>query len=196
MNKYTLDPFLVYRHSLDDKTFFIDIDLDYYRELYNEWDFSPSNNRDLDEDLLEYLSDCCEDIPWKYKLAIIFNLPVAVREEDKEQRATDSIRSFIRYLIRREYASGRKKLRKVAIYALVGVFLFAGAYLLEPYRNVAVPFNILSEGLVVGAWVSFWEVFSVAFFGLSESWQRLSVLGRLLESEIIYNYREKVSTRD
>jgi len=196
MKKYTLDPFLVYRHSLDDKTFFIDIDLDYYRELYNEWDFSPSNNRDLNEDLLEYLSDCCEDIPWKYKLAIIFNLPVAVREEEKEQRATDSIRSFIRYLIRREYASGRKKLRKVAIYALVGVILFAGAYLLEPYREVAVPFSILSEGLVVGAWVSFWEVFSVAFFGLSESWQRLSVLGRLLESEIIYNYREKVSTRD
>jgi hypothetical protein len=38
-------------------TLLIDIEVKFYREIFNTWDFSPELNRDLDDDLFEYLEE-------------------------------------------------------------------------------------------------------------------------------------------
>ena len=58
MRETKFDPLKIYRFDEAKGSFCIDIDLDFYRELYSEWDFSLQRNRDMDKDLLEYLVDC------------------------------------------------------------------------------------------------------------------------------------------
>jgi len=49
--------------------------------------------------------------------------------------------------------------------------------------------DLLVEGLIIGAWVSIWEVFSVIFFKLSEHRKKIRSFRRLLAAEIVYRYR-------
>ena len=87
----------IYRFDEESGAFLIDIDLDFYRELYSEWDFSPQRKRDLDNDLLEYLVDCCDEIPARYPVAIAINLPEAVYDATREERATQGFKNFFTY---------------------------------------------------------------------------------------------------
>lgn len=189
MRREKFDPKKVYRYASETGTFFIDIDLDFYRELYSEWDFSPQYNRDLDEDLLEYLSACCEEIPRRYRLAISMCLPESVRNPLKEERATRGIHNFFTYLIRRETNRSKSYYIKVLKFLLVGVILLIFAGLLENFLAEIPHTDLLVEGLIIGAWVSIWEVFSILFFKLSDHRKAIANYRRLLGAGIEYRYR-------
>ncbi len=189
MREPKFDPKKIYRYDQQTGTFFIDIDLDYYRELYSEWDFSPQRNRDLDEDLLEYLSDCCEEIPRRSPISIVMSLPQSVYEPLKEQRATKGFHNFFTYLIRRKNIRNRSYYKKIAIFLLVGVLLLVLASLLEKYLAAVPHSELLAEGLIIGAWVSIWEVFSILFFKLSDYRKDIATFRRLLAAGIDYRYR-------
>ncbi|WP_303720620.1 hypothetical protein [Malonomonas rubra] len=189
MREEKFDPKQVYRFDPKTGTFFIDIDLDFYRELYSEWDFSPQHNRDLDEDLLEYLSDCCDEIPNRSSLCISMSLPQAAYDPQKEERARQGFYNFFRYQVRREKNRSRSYYAKIAKFLFLGTLLLILAtsldHLLSDIKNT----EILTEGLIIGAWVSIWEVFSIIFFKLSEHRQRINTYRRLQQAKIIYRYR-------
>lgn len=190
------DPKKVYRFDEEKNAFLIDIDLDFYRELYSEWDFSPQRKRDLDEDLLEYLVNCCDEIPSRYGVIISINLPESVYDATREKRATQGFNNFFTYRIRRENNRYKRYFTKIIRYLIIGALLLVAASLLEgahvPWRYS----ELLTEGLIIGAWVSIWEVFSVIFFKMSEHRKLISVLRRLLASEPVYRYRPEPDLED
>lgn len=189
MRESEFDPRKIYRFDEDKGHFLIDIDLDFYRELYSEWDFSPQRNRDLDDDLLEYLIDCCDEIPVPYPVAITINLPASVYDATREKHATLSFYNFFTYRIRKEKKGYQRYFSKVLKYLLIGTLLLISASLLKNY--ILFPHaDLLSEGLIIGAWVSIWEVFSVLFFNLSDHRKKIRMLRRLLAAENVYRYRE------
>ena len=169
--------------------FHIDIDLDYYRELYSEWDFSPQRNRDLDEDLFEYLVDCCDEIPTHHPVAIAINLPAAVYDSTREKRATQGFHNFFTYRIRREKNRYRGYFLKIIKYLCIGSFLLIAASMLENFFTGLSHTELIVEGLVIGAWVSIWEVFSVIFFKLADHRKKIKVIRRLLAADTVYRYR-------
>ncbi len=183
------DPKQIYRFDPVNDTFFIDIDLDYYRELYSEWDFSPQYNRDLDEGLLEYLASCCAEIPRRSRLVISMSLPQSVFDPVKEDRATQGIRNFFTYLIRRETTRSRKYYAKVVKFLCVGIALLLSATLMQKFLSSFSHTDIIAEGFIIGAWVSIWEVFSILFFTLSDHRKTIGTYKRLLSAEIAYRYR-------
>ena len=189
MREPKFDPRNIYRFDEERDTFLIDIDLDFYRELYSEWDFSPQRQRDLDEDLLEYLVDCCDEIPVRYPVAIAINLPAAVYDATREERATQGFQHFFTYLIRRENNRYRHYFVKILKYMCIGALLLVAASMLQNFFSKLPHSDLLVEGLVIGAWVSIWEVFSVLFFKLSDHRKKIAVFRRLLAAEILYQYR-------
>jgi multiple sugar transport system permease protein len=52
----------------------LDIQLENYRDAYSTWDYSPFINRDLDDNLMEYLLSCSYEIPRKKAIIIRFHL--------------------------------------------------------------------------------------------------------------------------
>ena len=189
MHEPKFDPRKIYRFDEEHGAFCIDIDLDFYRELYSEWDFSPQRNRDLDEDLFNYLVNCCDEIPARYPLVITINLPVTVYDATREERATQGFHNFFTYRIRRENIHYRRYYSKILKYLLIGAMLLISASMLENFCAGLAHSELLAEGLVIGAWVSIWEVFSVLFFNLSDHRKKIRVVRRLLEAKINYLYR-------
>ena len=70
----------------DNNTTDININIDYYREIYNEWDFSPLNNSDLDDDLFEYLEESVSEIPKKNKVCIVFHIPASIHDRKRTKK--------------------------------------------------------------------------------------------------------------
>lgn len=189
MREPKFDPRKIYRFDEENGTFLIDIDLDFYRELYSEWDFSPQRKRDLDDDLLEYLIDCCDEIPAKFPVAIAVNLPAAVYDATREDRASQGFNNFFTYRIRRETNRYRRYFSKIIKYLCIGALLLVGASMLENFFSEMPHAELLVEGLIIGAWVSIWEVFSVLFFKLSDHRKKITVFRRLLAATTVYRYR-------
>ena len=194
MKEPVFDPKKFYRYDSRQERFYIDIDLDFYRELYNEWDFSPQHNRDLDQDLLDYLEHCCYEIPRRHALCISLNLPVAVRDPEREKRSIEGFRNYFTYLVRREQSRSKIYYQKIAAFLTLGSVLLISASLLEHQLNFYLKTNLLSEGILVGGWVCFWEVFSILFFQLSEHRKKIRTFSRLLNAQIVFRYREIVTT--
>ena len=185
MEDTTKHPKLNYRFSNKKNLIYIDIRIDFYREIYNVWDFSPMINRDLDDDLLEYIESSAEEIPMKYSLCIVFHLPQKIRDPDKEEK---SIIGFQNYEIRKLKQQRKNNFKKSGFYFLFGLILIFIASLL---RKISLPIlfiDVLIEGFFIGGWVLFWELFSAIFFKQNDMRRRGKILSRLMNSKIVYHY--------
>ena len=179
----------IYRFSKSKNTVYIDISIDFYWEIYNEWDFSPLINRDLDDDLFQYLDECAGEIHKRYKLCIAFHLPERIKEPEKEKSSTRSIRNFFNYQIRKQKTKITELKKKSLLYGLLGLLLLIIGSFLGKLIAKTLFVGFVVEGLTIGAWVLFWELFSTLFFSLHEISTRINRLQRLKDSKIEYHYR-------
>ena len=157
----------LFRHNKHARKAYIDISLDNYREIYNEWDFSPQNKKDLDEDLLEFLIGSADEIPDNYKIEIVCHLPAGIRDEDREQVSSEGFRNIFKYNLRKMDFKVKRKRRRMIIYAIAGLILITLGNITS--KVPFLPGEILGEGFYIGGWVLFWELFSNIFFENNES---------------------------
>ncbi len=181
----------LYRYDKVEKAYNIDIHLDFYRDVYSEWDYSPLSNRDLDEDLLEYLMSCSYEIPLKNKLLINFYLPSDIKEESREKKSIVGINNYFSYRIRKTHVERFRMIKNTMVYLFVGIVLLLAAYMFQNIITNNFLLHILPEGLLIGAWVLIWEIFSIWFFQISKLGYDLKHYKRIKESTIIYKYRQK-----
>ncbi|MBN1500727.1 MAG: hypothetical protein JW982_11255 [Spirochaetes bacterium] len=179
----------IYRISEDKKRVYIDIQLDFYREIYSVWDFSPIANRDLDEDLFEYLEACAVEIPPKYKIVIVFHIPHEIRDNDKETKSIAAYKNFFNYRIRRIKAQQNNKSKSIFLYLLLGIICITSSILINRYFPENIISIFFSEGLTIGSWVVFWELFYFIFFARAEVKKEEKIMKRLAGSDIEYKYR-------
>jgi hypothetical protein len=137
-------------------------------DLYNDFDRSaPYIRRDLDEDLVAYLSDCAREVR-REPFLIRFTLSQPP-DEDRLQRIRRSVNAYFVYLVERERQKILQMLRRSLVLFCIGVaVLFVSVsvnQVLGSDRSVVA--NVFAEGLTVAAWVSLWEslaVFLVEWF--------------------------------
>jgi len=179
----------LYRYDKEEEAYNIDINLDFYRDVYSEWDYSPISNRDLDEDLLDYLMSCSYEIPLKNKVIIKFYLPVNIKEEGREKKSIVGIKNYFSYRIRKTYTERFRMIKNTLIYLLVGIVLLLAAYMIQNIITNNFLLHVLPEGLLIGAWVLIWEIFSIWFFEISKLGYKMKHYKRLKNSKIIYEYK-------
>ena len=161
MDKFKTQLLRSYQIHKKSKIVFIDINLDMYTDLYNEWDFSPQKKRDMDEDLFNYIISCSSEIPLKMKIIIRMHLPREIESGEKEKSALAGIDRYFWYCLEKNTFQRKKAFRNMLSYGGAGlVFLLMGAYLPLILRELAF-LEILHEGLLIGGWVLFWESFSI-----------------------------------
>lgn len=64
-----------YRYDGDEKAYVIEVSLDSYDDIYDEWDPSPFKKRDIEDEFDDFIRDSSSDIPIKFKLIIELFLP-------------------------------------------------------------------------------------------------------------------------
>lgn len=155
-----------YKNDKKNNGFVIDIALDSYTDIFNEYDPSPFKKRDLNPELLDYLEDCSTDIPLKYPIVIQFNLPKEKHDLMKETKIKDGFKSYYSFLS----FSAEKDYKKLIIQniynVLISIFLLLAGFTLEVYfSHIDFLFTtILSNIIVIGGWVFMWQAISMMAF--------------------------------
>ncbi len=178
----------MYRYDVKRKTFHIDIRLDYYRDLYNEWDYSPLHRRDIDMDLLEFIEECTSEIPLKFRIQINFYLPKKVKNSEIEEKNITGMKNFFSYTLNKQLRERRRMFHSSLVYGLTGSALLIGAFLLQTLLKNDSAAVLISEGLFIGGWVLFWELFSFVFFRIQNVNREIRNDRRILEAQIVYHY--------
>lgn len=179
----------LYRYNPEDKSYNVDIELNEYRDVYSEWDYSPFINRDLDEDLLKYLMECSIEISRKRKMIVNFFLPEYLFDKQREERSKEGIKHYFSYKARKIKFSRWTLIRNSLIFGIVGSFFLATSYFMEYYMQDEVALKLMSEGLKIGAWVAIWEIFSIVFFEVNEINSKLKHYNTLKDLIIVYYYK-------
>lgn len=184
----------LYRYSKELNTSYIDVEIDFYRELYNEWDFSPITNRDLDEELFEFLESCVSEINRRHKINIVFHIPENLKDAEKEEKSIKGFENYFNYEIRKQNNKIKSETHNAITSGVYGLmFLFAGTWAVrfvdehEIYSYLA----FLAEGVLIGGWVLAWELVHTIFFESKDLFEKRRILERLRDSKIIFEYTDK-----
>jgi len=178
----------------DEKTnsYIIDISIGHYGALYSPLDFSPFKNKDLDDQLIVYLEDSVEDIPFRYNLLLNINMPKNIYDKVKETRGEKEIKHYFRYLYRKKQREIHEFYRSAFGNFILGVsFIFAVSIIKNNFSINLLIWEIAIEGFYVGGWVFLWEFFSLLFLDSSKEKNKLKQYQRIFDSNIIYTYHNK-----
>lgn len=181
----------IYLYNRKETSFDLEIQLENYHDAYSDWDFSPFTNRDLDKELAEYLLDCSFEIPRKYKLRIKFYILNQNENELRESRSIIGIQNYFKYQLRKLQNHRMTIMKNIFTFAVVGVILLVSSMYFKKYLPASLAASVFSEGLFIGGWVMFWEMFSAFFFDMKDNMYKKKHFDRLLNSELQYLYGRK-----
>lgn len=180
----------LYRYSDSENAYIIDVQLEDYRDAYSNWDYSPFLNRDLDEDLLEYLVSCSEEIPKKKKFLIDFHILHQKKDPVRESKMIQGIENHQNYRMRLLRTDKYQMYRNSMFFFLLGIVFLVVALTSGEYLADGLLKQLVSEGFFIGAWVMIWEMFSIFFFELNKITEEMRHFKRIRDSKIIFHYEE------
>lgn len=178
----------LYEYDSECNSFIVDIQLQDYRDAYSEWDYSPFVNRDLDDDLIEFLLECSYEIPFRYGLKISCHIMNVSCDPSREERSKTGMHNYFLYQLRKLRNRRIRIAGDIITFLIIGsILLLSGFYLKQLFQETLV-MSVLSEGIFVGGWVMLWEMFSAWFFDLKKARIKYKHFRRLSEAAIEYSY--------
>ncbi|MDH4199717.1 MAG: hypothetical protein OEV66_04975 [Spirochaetia bacterium] len=183
----------LYEYDEKNNTYDLNIAVNSFKDLYNSWDYSPYRKRDINEALIKYIEECSSEIPIRHKMSLHLYLPESETNFSAEQEKEGSmaLRSYFRYLLHKKKQEKNKYYKNAAKYAFSGLVSLTLAYISQKTGVEASYLPILPEGLYIGGWVLFWEVFSIIFFRISKISEKMKEYSRLSDAEITYHFGKK-----
>ncbi len=154
----------VYQVDPANGAFLVEVALDRYEDVFNEWDPAPYKRRDLDPDLLTYLNESSLDIPLRYELELSFTVPAEVSDIEKEKLVSDGIRNYFAFEARQMRRRLGQLYRTTAAYLICAVLLLIATTYANRMTVDNVLVDVLRQGVTIGAWVFAWECISGFLF--------------------------------
>lgn len=180
----------IYHTNQHNNAYLIELDLDQYDDLFNSWDGSALDRKELDPELSHFLERASYELPLKDKVEICFYLPESKKDEKMEADSRATIKNNFRmrqFFIDQDLKHNHKK---SATYIVMGILFLITAYLIPEDQDLSLLISLLMEGLFVGGWVFLWEAFSIFFFGSRELKDKKKRYYRYLDSDIVFKYRK------
>lgn len=177
----------LYKKNPNTGDYVIEVDLNSYVEIFNEWDHSSYKRRDISPDLTKFLEECSNDIPERFNLEISFYLPNEIRDENKEKIITEGIKTcydFYAHFEQRKLNSNYKRMINSVFISFI-LLLF---YFIFTTRIRSIIWEAFAQGFLVGGWVFMWEAISFFFFGRVEIKSVIRNYERLRDARISFTY--------
>lgn len=169
--------------------YIIEIALDQYVDIFNEWDHSSLRKRDMDPELAIFLEDCSNEIPLRHGLDLFFYLPRDSDNLGKEPIVTNLVKTYYTFYGGNERKRMERLSRRALTYVAASFGLLASTYLFGRNPNVLV--DTLMQGLTVGGWVFLWEAISFFFIERSENVEKIKLYERLANAGVFFHYENK-----
>lgn len=178
----------IYKFNEKSKTYQIEVSLDDYDDIYDDWDPSPFKKRDIEDEFNDFVVNSSEDIPLNYNISILLYLPQDKRNPNKEIALISAYRNFYDYAIERLNKSKTNLHKRTASsFFLSMLFLSIGYFFRSENSNLLL--DVLNEGIFIGGWVFLWEFFTKMFITKREVQNEYMVYKRLYNSEILFVYQ-------
>jgi hypothetical protein len=164
----------------------IEVALDSYENIFNEWDPAPFKRRDIDPDLRTFFEECSSEISLSYPIAVAFFLPKGEVDMEKQEKCVEGLRNFFRfnrYLAEKQL---RVAYRNVLKYLVVGISFLSIAVLFDHQFEKNVLSGTLGQGLFIGGWVFVWEAVSTLAFKNTALKQQVAEWERFLDAPIVF----------
>ncbi|GAA0497905.1 hypothetical protein GCM10008986_26170 [Salinibacillus aidingensis] len=177
-------------YTIDQETgeYIIEISLQNYDDVFNTWDSSVYNIRDLDSSLKSFLEECSYDIDSKRSIKLRFNMSNQNKDEKMEALIAEGIRNYFQYshyITKKRFSEKRKR---SIIYIILSLLFTIVSYFFKATNESELVGEIISLSLTVGGWVFLWETFSLLFIQSSDLRKQKKQYRRIFTAPILFRY--------
>ncbi|AFZ34708.1 hypothetical protein Sta7437_1135 [Stanieria cyanosphaera PCC 7437] len=186
-------------YNSEGKTYLVEVKLSSISQLFNSFDPSPFIEKDLDDEVENYIVQSVREFSINTPLKLIFYLPPEKQDEAK-QILPEAIHHYFDYRKQNSEKELRTILRQGRTSLIIGlVFLFTCISTTEFTNWLASgPLtHIFQEGLVIIGWVAMWrpiEIFLYDWWSIKNNQKLYDKLSQIT-IEIKQNKEEKVSIK-
>lgn len=177
------------QYSFDEekKAYLIEVSLDDYDDVYDEWDPAPFKKRFIQREFDEFIVDSADDIPLEFNLIIVLYLPKEKKDPDKEIAVDAAYRNYYSYELDKIEKDKAKLAKRDLRYLFTAfAFLTIGYFFKIGWENVAM--GVINEGIFIVGWVFLWEFFTNFFIIRRELIEEYKAYKRIYISPIKYIY--------
>ena len=181
-----------YKH-IDGKRL-IEISIKSPSQLFDARDPAPFRERDLDDDLLEYIVSSAQEISARVPIKILIYVGEKESSHFPAKSIEGAIRDFLSYQIDLKRTAFRVFLRRAQMYLVLGlIVLFVSIWSAQKLRQYEMPdpLAIVREGLVIIGWVSMWRPIELVLYDWLPMYEVFSLYKRLKETEIEIKFAEE-----
>jgi hypothetical protein len=173
-----------YEFTRDGKAI-IDISVESIGDLFNTFDKKATfTRRELDQDFVEYIIDCVKEIGGhNFVIRVTIDKEYNMLQESILRKAVANHFSFLHQIEKHNF---RREIMKFLLLLLLGIGLMAAVsvYKLPDTPEVELWKKIFQEGVVIAAWVAFWEATTTVIFNWSPVYGKGKVYSRIVQAEL------------
>jgi len=167
----------------------IDVAAKRVEDLYEDFDkTAPYHKKDLDEDLVYYLTECVSEIG--RSVFVIRFMFERFPSEEFMQRVRTSIHKFFFYQRELELAAMKKMLRTSAMLFFIGLLILGiSLWVNQRFAEIgtdSVLNSIFAEGLTIVAWVSMWEGLATFLLNLNPHLFHIRLFRKIAEAPVLF----------
>ncbi|MEI6691615.1 MAG: hypothetical protein WCL43_02715 [Chlorobium sp.] len=169
----------------------IDVASKSVEDLYEDFDkTAPYHKKDLDEDLVYYLTECVREIGHsEFVIRFVFE---RFPSEEFMQRVRTSVHKFFMYQKELELAAMKKMQRTSSVLLIIGIVilvisLWFNLFLFES-RGVSFINSVIAEGLTIVAWVSMWEALATFLLNWAPHRFNIRLYMKIADATILFDH--------
>ena len=174
-----------------DNRFIVPAGVPEYKALYEAYDYYSSlYKRDLNEDLVEYLFECAEEIGVNNEFVIRFDIPENEKSKSEENDIVFSIKSYFEYLVTLCRKEIKAAFSRLLIHFVIAVLAFICWVVIS--RSISesetAVYQFFTNGLSAGIWVLLLLGFSRFVFRIKIQMTEIKLCRKIMNSPIEFNY--------
>ena len=179
----------LYSYDKRNNAYKIEISLDKYDDIYNEWDPTPFKKRDIEEEFIKYVIDSSLDIPMRYNLDLELYLPESLYDEKKEKNAKAAMKSYFNYLLDRNMRTLTNSIVRCLRSAFIGIILLGFYFFSSVDDGSSGLAKVLVEGISILGWVALWDVGEELLLNLISNYNKRRNLKRISNAKVEFVYK-------
>jgi hypothetical protein len=176
----------MYKKNPMNGNFIIEVALERYNDVFNDWDNAPFEKRDINPALQSFLESSASHIPYKYNIDICFCTSNHFTDKEKEKQIVSEIRTHYYFCLEKQRKILKHSYKRTVFYVLASFMLLFTAFFMEKFLNNGVFDRIMFEGLNIGGWVFMWEAISFYFFKKTSLSNKIKECKRFINSSIYF----------
>jgi hypothetical protein len=180
----------IYPYDPQTRGFTILARVGHYNDFFNPLDPTPAPARDLAPDLVEYLNQCSDEIPYKYPVIIALQVQNSAQDAQREQECLDCLHTFYRHELFVSQAEIRRKRGGSIKYLLISFSCLTISAISTQLQLEGFFWGLLREAVLIGGWLFMWEAVTLNFIEMDVHYQEIKKYKRLIGARLGFTYNQ------